>query len=109
MECTSARKDVFRADLPDMTADAAWEAMKTADKFRDIDDFKEVCLQEAPCSTYANVWCAKAFLCYAKVLFNQGVPVDIADVEKGFREENRNIYLIAKVCKHSWLMYLGFC
>jgi hypothetical protein len=34
--------DVFPSGLPDMTADAAWDAMRVADKERDMDDFKTV-------------------------------------------------------------------
>jgi hypothetical protein len=54
MECKSVRKDVFRTDLPEMTADAAWEAMKAADNFRDIDDFKEVHLPKSSYLTHAK-------------------------------------------------------
>ena len=46
-----------------------------------------------------------AFLSYAKALMNftsendAGVPgIDLADIEKGFRAEGRNMHLIAKVC-----------
>jgi hypothetical protein len=55
MECKATRKDVFRGNLPEMTADAAWEAMKVADNFRDIDDFKEVCLPRSSYLTRANL------------------------------------------------------
>lgn len=40
-ECTSKR--VFdKSGLPDMDADAAWEALQQADKKRDLDDFRTV-------------------------------------------------------------------
>jgi hypothetical protein len=37
--------DVFPTGLPEMTAEAAWAAMETADKERDMDDFKTVRLR----------------------------------------------------------------
>lgn len=43
--CKKPRMDVFPTGLPEMTAEAAWAAMETADKERDMDDFKTVRLR----------------------------------------------------------------
>ncbi len=40
--CKKPRMDVFPTGLPEMTAEVAWAAMETADKERDMDDFKTV-------------------------------------------------------------------
>jgi len=41
MDCTALRKDVF-GDFPEISAEDAWKAMETADKEKDMDDFKIV-------------------------------------------------------------------
>jgi hypothetical protein len=52
-----------------------------------------------------------AFFSYAKALMNftledgAEVPgIDLADMEKGFRAECRNMYFIAKVCLPIWFL-----
>jgi hypothetical protein len=62
-----------------MSAEVAWEAMVKADKQRDDIDFEE------------------AFFCYAKSQHLAGEPIDLVDMEKGFREQGYNTYFIAKV------------
>lgn len=86
INCASKRLDVFSEDLLWSKPDEAWDAMAKADQEQEVDEFK------------------KALLAYAKAMLglvdeeggtNPGI--DLSDLEKGFRAENRNFYLIAKV------------
>lgn len=72
--------DVFPTGHPEMTVEVAWEAMVVADKERDMDDFKT------------------AFFAYCKSSALSGNPVDLVDLENGFRSQNMRMHLIAKVC-----------
>ena len=52
-----------------------------------------------------------SFLSYAKALMDfaseddTGLPgIDLADIEKGFRADGRNMHLIAKVCLPNWFL-----
>ena len=46
----------------------------------------------------------QAFWCYTKAQLKAGDPIDLADMEQGFREQDMNTYLIAKV--HTYLRNL---
>ena len=78
-DCKALRTDIFRHNLPEMSAEVAWDRMMKAANERDHDDFEE------------------AFFCYAKAQLMAGDPIDLTDLETGFREQNLNFFLIARV------------
>jgi hypothetical protein len=94
IQCKSKRTDIFPASLPWNSPDIAWEKMIEADTEKDMDAFKT------------------AFFSYAKALMKftsddgSMSGVDVADMEKGFRAQNRNMHLIAKVSLPTYLISL---
>ena len=85
--CKSKRTDIFPPGLPWDSPDVAWQKMIEADKEKDMDTFKS------------------AFFSYAKALMDFALSedadlpgLDLADMEKGFRADSRNMHFIAKAC-----------
>ena len=80
-ECTAGRFDFVPPGTPVIDSAVAWAAMQAADKEKDLDEFKE------------NFWAYVAAL----IRDHMAGELDLADLEKGFRDEQWNIHLIAKV------------
>lgn len=92
-ECKANR--VFDiSNVPEMDAEAAWNALQAADEERELDDFRTVGNTYNPVITCANT-ALQAFKVYCKAVGN----VTYEELERSFRLQNFNVHLIATVCR----------
>lgn len=94
-ECTANRifHNFANLGIKDLSAQEAWEDIVTADKDKDVDDMKKACLiLTADYAIRHLLTIFQAILAYAKAYKDLTLP----ELEAVFRENEMNIFLIAK-------------